>query len=64
MSAKDLTIAGLIGLVVILSWRLITLSRKPPCPESPKQDEETSYWLNRNADVKSKISSERLSKKD
>jgi hypothetical protein len=64
VNAKDLAIVSLVSLVVILSWRLVTLSRTPPCPESPKQDEQTSYWLNRSADVKSKISSERLSKKD
>jgi hypothetical protein len=64
MNPRDLTIAALIGLVLILSWRLVTLSRQSPCPETPPQDEQTSYWLNRSADVKSKISSERLSKKD
>jgi hypothetical protein len=64
VNAKDLAIVSLISLVVILSWRLVTLSRQSPCPEPLPQDEETSYWLNRSADVKSKISSERLSKKD
>jgi hypothetical protein len=64
VNPRDLTIAGLVALVLVMSWRLVTLSRQSPCPETPKQDEETSYWLNRSADVKSKISSERLSKKD
>jgi hypothetical protein len=43
MNPRDVTIAGLIALVVILSWRLVTLSRQSPCPEAPQDRDLFDY---------------------